>query len=100
MKRGINLIFLSSLLLLLCACTTAQTVDGTAVSGVVVSSDPTEALEGSSYATTLFGRYGMEAAIELHDSRIHILDISKEIRIKFPLIWEVYSPIQIQRTAC
>ena len=64
MKRGINLIFLSSLLLLLCACTTAQTVDGTAVSGVVVSSDPTEVLEGSSYATTLFGRCGMEAAIE------------------------------------
>ena len=40
-----------------------QTVDGTAVSGVV-GSEPTEALEGFSYATTLFERFGVEAAIE------------------------------------
>ena len=58
MKRSMKTAFLLALLLmLLCSCSTAQSVSGTSA----VGSDPTEGLADG---TTLFGRFGVEAAIE------------------------------------
>lgn len=58
MKRSIKTAFLLVLLLsLLCGCTTAQSVSGTSA----VGADPTE---GLAEGTTLFERFGVEAAIE------------------------------------